>query len=160
MSPDDGEIPLKALAHIHIRVAKENARIVAGPVRFDPYLLIPDLRVTNVASGEERIFTQRRLALGFDTVLEQGKFYENPNLAIYYYCEGVQGNTVTWCMVESYQLGQLIQAQFTQDVTYARHYVEVTDRDTLLRLRRRLDRLKLHDLTAKEIARGRITRRI
>jgi Restriction endonuclease len=147
ISPDDGEIPLKELAHIHIQAGKDKARIVAGPVIFDPYLLTPDLKVTNVASGEERIFSQRGLELGFDTVLEQGKFYENPYLAIFYYCERIEANTVTWCIVESYQLGKLLQGYFPQDLTCARYYVEVTDRGTLLRLRRRLDRLKLsgHD---------------
>jgi hypothetical protein len=48
---------------------------------------------------------------------------------------------VSWYVVESYQLGQLLQAKFTQETKYAGYYVEVTDRDVLSRLQRRLNQL-------------------
>jgi hypothetical protein len=141
ISPDDGEIPLKLLARIHVRAGMTNAKIVVGPTMFDPYLLTPDVKVINVLSGEEQTFTQYGLELGHNTVLEVGKFYENPTLAIYYYCKQIQGSIVSWYVVESYQLGQLLQAKFTQETKYAGYYVEVTDRDVLSRLQRRLNQL-------------------
>ena len=113
------------------------AKILVGPAMFDPYLLTPDIKVINVLSGEEQTFTQYGLELGCNTVLEVGKFYENPNLAIYYSCEDIQEGVVTWYVIESYQLGQLVQAKFTQEAKYASYYVEVTDRDVLLRLERK-----------------------
>ncbi len=142
VAPEDGEIPLKPLARLCVHVGMTKARVLAGPVAFEPYLLTPDIKVKNMASGEEKVFSRHNLGLGVDTVLEEGKFYENPNLAMYYYCDKVEGDTATWYLVESYQLGQLIQAQFTQKTKYASDYVEVTDNDILRRLRRRLNRLK------------------
>jgi hypothetical protein len=118
------------------------AKIVSGPVMFDPYLLTRDVKVINISSGEQQIFTQYDLQLGFDTVLEAGKFYENPNLAIYYYCDYIRGGVATWYVIESYQLGQLVQATFTQETKYARYYVEVTDQGVLHRLQRRLSRFR------------------
>ena len=145
ISPDYGEIPLKLLARIHVRTGITNAKILVGPAMFDPYLLSPDVKVINVSSGEEQTFTQYGLELGLNTVLEVGKFYENPTLAIYYYCEDIRREVVTWYVIESYQLGRLVQAKFTQETKYASYYVEVTDRDIIHRLQRRLNRLKKLD---------------
>lgn len=145
VAPEDEEIPLKPLARLCIHVGMTKARLLAGPVVFEPYLLTPNIKVKNIAGSGEKVFSRHELGLGVDTVLEEGTFYENPNLAMYYHCDKVEGDTATWCLVESYQLGQLIQAQFTQKTKYASDYVEVTDNDVLRRLRRRLKRLKAGD---------------
>lgn len=142
VAPDDGEIPLKPLARMHFRAGLSKARLLSGPVMFEPYLLSPDVKVRNVATGEERTFPAQDLALGVDTVFEEGKFYEQPQLAMYYYCDRIEGDLATLILVESFQLGQLLQARLKVKMMYTSRYVEVTDREILTRLRRRLERYR------------------
>ncbi len=66
--------------------------------------------------------------LGFDTQVIPGKFYVNPRLHIFYYCEAIDKNIVTWIIVESYQHGQLLRTIFRQDIKYSCYYLEVTDK--------------------------------
>lgn len=109
------------------------------PALFEPYLLAPDVKVRNLSTGEERVFPAHDLPLGVDTVFEAGAFYEQPQLAMYYHCDGIEGDVATLILVESFQLGQLIQARLTQKTIYAKHYVKVSDEAVLARLQRRLD---------------------
>lgn len=142
IGPNDGEIPLKPLACVHIRIGMTKARVVTGPFIFDPYVLVPDVKVTDVATGEEKKFSQHGLALGVDTVFAEGKFYEQPQLATCYYCERIEGNLATIYLVESFQHGRLIQAKMTVEKKYANLYVPVSDKAVIQRLQRRLNHLK------------------
>jgi hypothetical protein len=69
---------------------------------FDTYLLMPDVNVRDVATGKEQTFSQQGLALGINTTFEVGKFYENPQLASYYYCHRIDGNLAKIDLVESF----------------------------------------------------------
>jgi hypothetical protein len=141
-APDDGEIPLGPLRRIHVRAGLVKARVIRGPVIFDPCLLVPDVKVRNISTGEENTFSHKVLELGFDTVFVEGMFYEQPNLSTYYYCDRIEGDLATLYLVESFQLGRLIQSKFTQNTSFARLYVAVSDKAVIQRLKRRLDRLK------------------
>ncbi|HEV2378378.1 MAG TPA: hypothetical protein VG206_01130, partial [Terriglobia bacterium] len=143
IGPADGEIPLKHLDRVHVRAGTAKAKAVTGPVMFDPYLLVPDVRVQNVATGEEQTFSRHSLALGLNTVFARGEFYEQPTLATYYYCDDIAGDLAKLYLVESFQLGRLIQAEFTVKTENAKFYVPVSDKAVIQRLRRRLDRLKV-----------------
>lgn len=149
VAPDDGEIPLKAVAKIRVRAAVTQAKTLHGPAMLDPYLLIPDIMVRNLATGESQLFNPHDLALGVDTVFEEGKFYESPQLSMYYYCERIEGDTVRLYLIESYQHGRLIQADFRIKIEYANRYVEVSEKIVLERLRRRLEKLKATSQPAK-----------
>jgi hypothetical protein len=142
IGPDDDEIPLKPLACLHVRASTTKARILDGPVRFDPYLLVPDVKVRNIATGEEKTFSQHRLALGVNNTFVAGRFYEQPQAAMYYFCESVEGGVAHLYLVESFQHGQLIQAELTMKTEYANRYVPISDKAVIHRLQRRLDRLK------------------
>lgn len=142
IEPDDGEIPLKPLSSVHVRAGMTRAKTLNGPTMFDPYLPVPDLKVRNVATGEERIFSQDGLKLGFNTEFTAGTFYEQPRLAHFYYCDHVEGDIATLYLVESFQLGRLIRAKLTVKTEYANLYVPVADRATLQRLQRRLAEVK------------------
>ena len=144
IAPDDGEIPLKPLARVLIRAAMTEARTLTGPAMFEPYLLVPDVKVENVATGERKTFSPHDLALGVDTTFEEGRFYENPQLAMYYYCNRIEGDTASLYLLESFQLGILVQAEIKCKTVYASHYVEVSDSRIIRRLQRRLDRIKAH----------------
>lgn len=141
--PQDGMIPLKELAGIRIQTLMTKARALHGPNMIDPSFLLPDVNVQNVNTGEVKTFKYRDLALGIDNAFVPGKFYEAPGLGYFYFCERVRGDGIAeiW-MVESFQHGQLLQAKLTMDAKYGNLYIPVTDKSTLERLQRRLDRLK------------------
>lgn len=141
-APDDGVVPLKPIARIHVRTALIKAKTLTGPVLFDPVLLVPDVKVKNVATGEEKIFGRHELGLGVNTVFEEGKFYEQPQFANYYYCDQINGKMATIFLVESFQLGILFQGEFNQETQYSKFYLPVTDANVIRRLQRRLNELK------------------
>jgi hypothetical protein len=142
IAPDDGEIPLKPLAAIHVRAAIVKAKTLHGPNKIDPSLIMPDVNVVNIQTGEKVAFRQGDLALGIDNVFEPGQFYESPGLGFYHYCETVRDGIATVHLVESFQHGQLLQATVTMEAKYENRYIPVTDEQILKRLKRRLDRMK------------------
>lgn len=79
---------------------------------------------------------------GFNTILRERTFYEDPLYGFYYYCERIKGNEVYMLLVESYQHGNLIAAKFTFDKKYSENYIEIKDEKTIKRLEEFLDKLK------------------
>jgi hypothetical protein len=142
VGPDDGVIPLKPIACVHVQAGITKAKRLIGPVMFDPYLLVPPVRVTDLATGVETTFDQHGLAVGINTKFEQGKFYESHSLASFYYCDRIEGATATLYLVESFQSGRLIQAHLQMQVENQRFYVPVSDKAVIQRLDRRLEELK------------------
>jgi hypothetical protein len=111
VGPDDGEIPLKSLVRIHIRAALVKAKTLIGPRLFDPSLLVRDVKVKKLTTGEETTYRQANLPLGINTVFQVGQFYEQTAISHYFYCDRIEGDTATIYLIESYQLGQLVQAE-------------------------------------------------
>jgi Restriction endonuclease len=142
IGPDDGEIPLKAIACVHVKAGLTKFKLVKSSVRFDPYLLVPAVGVRNLTTGEENKFEQHGLAIGVDTKFETGRFYEQPSLASFYYCDAIEGDIATIYLVESFQTGKLIQAKVTMKVEDAKFYVPTSDKTSIKRLERRLEALK------------------
>lgn len=140
--PQDGVIPLEPLSAVRILTKIVLARPILGPNAIDPSVLLPDVNVKNVSTGEERAFKYSDLALGIDNAFMPGKFYEAPGLGYFYFCEQVKDGIAQICMVESFQLGQLVQARLTMKAKYGARYVPVTDKNTIERLKRRLKRLQ------------------
>jgi hypothetical protein len=141
IAPDYDEVPLKKIAKIHIKTGLAKAKTLSGPTLVDPALLPSDIKVKNLATGEEITFTEGELALGIDTVFEVGKFYEQPKFGNYYYCGEIKGNVATMYLVESFQLGQLFQVEYWQETKYANLYIPVTEKRTIQRLQRRFDKM-------------------
>jgi hypothetical protein len=143
VGPDDGEIPPGRLTSVHVRAGMTKARTLTSPVAFDSSLLVPDVKVKNIATGEEQTFSVHGLALGINTAFAEGAFYEQPPLAgYYYYCDRIDADIVTMYLVESFQFGQLIQFKYTAKVETAKFYIPVSDKAVIQRLQRRLARLK------------------
>ena len=142
IGPEDGEIPLKPLACVHVRVGMTKAKVITGPAMVDPYLLVPDVKVRNVGTGDQRMFRQRDLEFGVNNVFAAGQFYEQPQMASYYYCDSVNDDLAHLYLVESFQHGHLLQAEFTVKTEFATRYIPVSDKVVIERLQRRLDRLK------------------
>ena len=141
--PQDGLVPLKKLAGIRIQTLMTKARALHGPNIIDPSILLPDVNVQNVNTGEVKTFKYRDLALGIDNAFSPGKFYEAPGLGYFYFCERVRDDGIAemW-IVESFQHGQLLQAKLTMEAKYGNLYIPVTDKQTIKRLQRRLDGLR------------------
>jgi hypothetical protein len=141
VAPDDGEVPLKPLLCVRIRSGITEARVLTGPAVYDPYLIVPDVNVRNVSTGEEKTFSRHGLAIGVNNEFTEGQFYEQPELASFYFCESNKDGMVHLYLVESFQHGRLIQADLIVEAKYADRYVPVQDKTIIERLQRRLARL-------------------
>lgn len=103
----------------------------------DPFLIYRrSYNYADARTGEATIIPQQKVNLGFDTRLEQGKFYFSPNLEFSYYCAGIKDGIAQLALVESYQHAQLVQAEISQSVKHSHNYVEITDAEEINRLRK------------------------
>jgi hypothetical protein len=141
-SPDDAEYPSKSIDSINLRVALTKAKTLRGPRQFDPSLLVLDVDVKNISAGESTRVSRHGLSLGTADRFEVGTFYEQPQLSHYYYCDQIVGGLATIYLVESFQLGGLVQAVYTQETRYASYYTAVRDPSVVERLKRRLADMK------------------
>lgn len=119
-------------------------RFTSGPV-VDAHLQDSFSRQVQVHDETGRLVHQTALAsipIGFDTTLVPGEFYEVPSLFIRYYCEKIEGESVTWVVIENYQFGLLLQARMTQSMKHRTDYVPVVDKRVRKRLERLLERYK------------------
>jgi len=115
------------------------AKTLRGDARLDPALLdvvFMKYYYENVITKEQFVIPNKDIKIGFDTVLEVGKFYVTPGLEFSYYCEHIDGDLATIFLVESYQHGDLLQMQFKQTLENAKHYIEVEDKNEIARLRK------------------------
>lgn len=133
---NDGKLPV---SHITFKCALVEARLLSSPI--DPSLVPQVYSYKDELTGTEKTIIDQGLGLGHDTVLKEGSFYISLSLSFYYYCKSVDGEIARLILIESYQLGTLIQADFTQDTRYAANYIEVTDEKTLRRLKYLLEHL-------------------
>lgn len=83
IGPDESEIPSKPIEGITVQVALTNAKTYVGPRQFDPSLLVPDVDIRNISTGEAQSFSRHGLALGTAERFEVGTFYEQPQLPNY-----------------------------------------------------------------------------
>lgn len=114
------------------------AKLLDGDAVLDPSLVnvvFAKYYYENVITKEQFIIPRKDIKIGFDTVLEEGKFYENPALEFCYYCERIAADLATIFLVESYQHGDLCQGRFSQKLEHAKHYVEINDKKEVARLK-------------------------
>jgi Restriction endonuclease len=142
LAPVDGEYPSRIVSSIVIRFTKMSAMTISGPVLFDPALLIPPVNIENLSSGQVQTVSRYGLALGTAVTFEPGCFYEQPQNDCFYYCDQIDGELATLYLVESFQVGGLVQAELTVKTEFASYYSPVTNKDVIERLKRRLARMK------------------
>jgi len=119
--------------------------IIAKEPTLDPHLLQKintSFRYKDEILEVSHEISSQDLALGFDTKFEHGKFYYNPILEFFYYCDSIEDGTVKMYLIESYQHGQLVQAQFTFSTKFSNRYIEVTNEKEIERLEKLLNRMK------------------
>lgn len=91
-----------------------------------------------------------KIGEGFDTILRPTKYYYNPLLQFSYYCEKVAKGQARVVLVESYQNGNLMQARFTISRAQYSQYVDVTDSNEIIRLRKLYDTFAVSDKNLEE----------
>jgi hypothetical protein len=115
----------------------ENQLIKKPNVGIDNYLSEDIYEFVDELKGKTNVIDSSKYELGFDTVLEEGKFYKNPHLDFSYYCKSVGKTEAELCLVESYQFDQLFQLTFLIDFERGKisQFVEVTDKGEISRLK-------------------------
>ena len=127
------EIPV---SHFLYAYWMDTGRIMK-PTPIDP-TIFTDLGVKydyrNDLTEESVVIPADEVPLGFDTVLEAGKFYQNPKFKFAYYCESIKDNIANMFLIESYQHGIFMQAEFQITIDQQNHFVEITDTEEVARL--------------------------
>ncbi len=97
----------------------------------------------DVVKNEKASIEAFNLNLGFDTILEPGKFYTKPLIGANYFCIKIDNNIAHLFQVESYFYGNLIQAELWQDIIkYQKQYIEILDPNEVERLRKMYEKLQ------------------
>jgi hypothetical protein len=116
------------------RLVSESDLITTDGLGVDRYLSGSIYKLEDPSGGEGQIIDTSKLRHGFDTVLVAGKYYVNPNLQFYYYCQAVTGDMATMVLVESYQLANLVQVTFAIHKDWWSQFVEIVDGAEIKRL--------------------------
>ncbi len=137
----DHRTPIKKILVDHVLITEAD---LANYNYFsnDPIISPDILKIEDELSGDSRFIDTSTLEHGFDTKIEPGHFYLNPNLGNSYYVESIDDEIVTYYVVESYFRGGLIQAKYTQDIQYSSQFVPIRDETEINRLRTMLNELK------------------
>ncbi len=135
--PDDYFFPSGVLASLECTVSGRQGRPITGNTRIDPNTFTLPVVYTNVMTGETTRFAIDQLPLGVKRVSVGGFYFIPHPLMYYYYCAGIQGDTVCWYLIESFQNGEKIAATIIQDRKYSLYYITVSDKKILGRLQRR-----------------------
>ena len=96
----------------------------------------------NEVTGEDTSIMAIGVHLGFDTKIEAGKFYNNPQLGNNYFIESINNELALIYLLESYMKSNLIQAVYYQDIKYQNQYVIINDEDEIERLSRLYRKMK------------------
>ncbi len=136
--PDTHFFPRGDVTGIKTTVTGRLGRPIRGNVRIDPGLFTYPVVYTNVVTGEAVRFNHGQLPLGGGHV-SPGNFYFSYHPLNYFYCQRIQGDRVTWHLVESFQNGEKVTGTFTQRTQYSKYYIPVSDKKTLKRLKARLE---------------------
>lgn len=105
----------------------------------DPYFLknlFKEYEYKNIINNDSMTISK------FNTVLRNDKFYVDPKTEWSYYCYKIKDNIASMILLESYQHGNLFQADFTMSCDFSGHYIEITDKKEINRLTTMLNRLR------------------
>lgn len=135
---DEYFFPSGIVSQIEWEIVGTMGRPITGNVRIDPNLFMAPVIYTNVLTGQTQRFSLDQLPLG-DKRLVVGKFYFINHPLNYFHCAGIDGDLVTWDLIESFQNGGLVRATYTQKMEWARTYIPVKDKAIIKRLVGRLN---------------------
>lgn len=82
----------------------------------------------NELNNEVTLIDPAELPLGVNTILEEDKFYRQPQLKDFiYYCEKIEGEFAIILLIKSYQHRKLVRMELKRPITSSKDYVEITD---------------------------------
>jgi hypothetical protein len=76
-----------------------------------------------------------KLKLGFETKLEPGKFYIDPQTNYFYYCESIIKKGALLYLIYSYQNGQFVQGKAILPLSEANCFLEITDKQEIEKMK-------------------------
>jgi len=138
---NEDEIPEGDVVGVSFAMKTEEAIELHRKIKYDTSMLLPHLYAEDVIGDKRTVFDLIRLPYRLDEPLQTGAFYEHPITQKRYYLEEVRNGLLKLFLVESFQHGMLIQAEFTQEIRYFDYAEKVTDVETIARLERRLARM-------------------
>jgi hypothetical protein len=140
--PEGQQIPV---SHFLFVYWMDTGRVMK-PMLFDPTMFRDlDLKYDyrNDLTDESNIIPAHDLVLGFDNVLQAGHFYTQPHLKFFFYCQAVTDKQAEMCLIESYQHGKLVTAEFVVPMPDSNpYYIEITDKVEIDRLQKMYERFK------------------
>ena len=86
-----------------------------------------------------------KLRLGFETKLEPGKFYHDPQLNYYYYCESIKKKGALLYLIYSYQNGQFVQGKAIVPLSEENCFLEITDEQQIEKMKLLYQQVKQKD---------------
>jgi hypothetical protein len=89
---------------------------------------------TNEQTQKTTIINAAELKLGFETKLEPGKYYYDPQENAPYYCESIEGKGALLFLLYSYQQGDFVQGKCVVPLSAAGSFFEVTDKEEIAKL--------------------------
>ena len=140
--PDEYFFPSGILQKIDLSIAGREGRSISGNVFIEPTSLQNPVLYTNALTGEVTRYTLDQLPLGTSRIVP-GRFYFQVHPLRYFHCALIEGDLITWDLIESFQGENLFRATYNQEVQYGRFYIPVADKGTQKRLERRLEDYRL-----------------
>lgn len=126
---------------LNVAALKFRARVVDGYTLSGPNLdahilasMHTDVELRDADGKVVHRVPLKDVPFGFATEMLPGKYYTDPKVNMNFYCEGIEGDVLHIMLVESYQHGMRIGAQFTADRDVQTNYVEIKDSKTIKRL--------------------------
>lgn len=146
VAPDAYFVPNGHLQCIEVDVVGHEMKTLHGNIRMEMSSFSMPVRYENVVTGEHIESDIRDLPVGHREPKVGSYFFLYFPLR-YFYCDSVSNGLMTVYLVESFQMGELVQAIFKQETKYAAHYIPLTDKKIEARLHQRLQRMKSQQTT-------------
>lgn len=140
-APDNYFVPSGRVRCVEVDVIGREMKGLRGNVQMETSSFSMPVRYENVVTGEHIESDISQLPVG-PREPKVGSYYFMYFPLRYYYCDSVSGGRMTLYLVESFQMGELLQAVFKQETKYIAHYMPLTDKGIEARLHQRLQRMK------------------
>jgi hypothetical protein len=90
---------------------------------------------TNEQTQKTTTINAKELKLGFETRLESGKYYFDPQENAPYYCESIEEKGALLFLLYSYQQGSFVQGKCVVPLSAAGHFFEISDAEEIDKLK-------------------------
>lgn len=138
---NDSEIPRGEISKVLFSALEADATILKSETIYDPSVILPAVHAHDVLNDKTHAFNLLTLPFRLRDELEVGGFYENPVTGARYALKGINDNLLTIFLVESFQHGMLIQAEFIQNSEYFDYAERISDQQKIARLKRRMQKI-------------------